>query len=203
MIAFSALVSSVLACPGSGSPLLHAGAKLTATFTNSCADVAEEIKMRASSMADGTDWTDPHNKGQYSLLKSTGDSYVLIQRTTANNVFTDKSDFTLTATSSGGCKVEGCSESQGISAADNGTNFCDMWSLFCNSQDCEGGNCCKTLKNELDYTVDTQSCTPLPFSCPTNQASYRSTCIKNASDGGEAELELLQNEAILTRMFKN
>merc|ERR550539_2277564 len=128
-------------------------------------------------MANGVDWTDPHNKGKYSLLKSS-DSYILIQRTTANNVFTDKSDFTLTATSSGGCKVEGCSESQGISAADNGTNFCNMWSLFCNSQDCEGGNCCKTLKNE---------------------AAYESTCIKNASLDEEKERELLQNEAILSR----
>merc|ERR1719461_263554 len=135
-------------------------------------------------MANGVDWTDPHNKGQYKLLESTGSSYVKIQRTTANNVFTDKSDFTLTSTSDGGCKVEGCSESQGISAAGN------------------GGNCCKSLKTDLQYTVDTQSCTPLPFSCPTNQASYRSTCIKNASDE-EEELERLQNDAILTRMFKN
>jgi hypothetical protein len=201
MIAFSALVASVLACPGSNSPLLHAGAKMTATFQNSCEEVAEEIKMRAGSMANGVDWTDPHNKGKYSLLKSS-DNYILIQRTTANNVFTDRSDFTLSATSSGGCKVQGCSESQGISAADNGTNFCNMWSLFCNSQDCEGGNCCKVLKNDLQYTVDTQSCTPLPFSCPTNQAAYQSTCIKNASDE-EAELEELQNQAILLHnMFK-
>merc|ERR1719190_282299 len=153
-------------------------------------------------MANGVDWTDPHNKGQYKLLESTGSSYVKIQRTTANNVFTDKSDFTLTSTSDGGCKVEGCSESQGISAADNGTNFRNRWSLFCNSQDCEGGNCCKSLKNDLQYTVDKQSCTPLPFSCPTNQASYEKTCIKNASDE-EAQLEELQNQAILLHnMFK-
>merc|ERR1719461_1732779 len=119
-------------------------------------------------MANGVDWTDPHNKGKYSLLESKGDSYILIQRTAANN----------------------------------GTNFCNMWSLFCNSQDCEGGNCCKVLKNDLQYTVDTQSCTPLPFSCPTNQAAYQKTCIKNASDE-EAQLEELQNQAILLHnMFK-
>merc|ERR1719493_104970 len=146
-------------------------------------------------MSNGMDWTDPHNKGKYTLLEAkSDDSYVLIQRQTANGVFTDKADFTLTATADGGCHMEGCSESQGISAADNGTNFCNMFSLFCNSQDCVNGNCCKVLKNDLTYTVDAKSCTPLPFECPGDHQSQLKTCIKNASENDF-------NDDLLARMF--
>lgn len=169
------------------------------SFTNSCAEVAEEIKARASSIADGVAWVDPHNKGTYSLLKSTGSSFIETQRVTANKVFTDKQDFTLTPSSTGGCDVTGCSESQGVSAADNGTNFCDMFDLFCNASDCYDGNCCKVLKNNLTYTVESKNCTPFSFECPGDHESQLKTCIKNA---GDAELERLQRDAVLSRIFQ-
>jgi len=188
----SVFLGAALACPGSMSPI-HAGANIKVNFQNSCAEVAEEIKMRASASAG--EWTDPHNRGTYTLLEANGDSYIKVKRVTPNKVFTDKSDFTMTATANGGCEVAGCSESQGVSAADKGTNFCDMFSLFCNSQDCAGGNCCKVLKNDLTYTIEKQSCYPLFFSCPGKRENQLNTCLKNPST--EAELAELQKNAIM------
>merc|ERR1712066_1185213 len=133
----------------------------------------------------------------YKLLKGS-DNYVMIQRTTKNGQFTDRADFTLTANGNG-CSVQGCGESQGISAADNGTNFCNMYSLFCGSKDCAGGNCCKVLKNDLQFTVTNKSCTPFFFSCPGNAQSQANTCLKNPSTE-EVRAELEANAIHLARL---
>jgi len=45
-----------------------------------------------------------------------------------------------------GCMVYACSASQGPSATDGGTNFCDMHDLYCNSSDN-----CEWVKYDLDY----------------------------------------------------
>jgi len=193
---YTILVSSVVACPGSHSPI-HAGAKIDIEFSNSCAEVAEEIKMRAQAPA--TQWQDPHNHGTYTLEKAEGNTYIKVKRVTKNKVFTDRSDFTLTDNGSGGCSVKGCSESQGISAADSGTNFCDMYSLFCNKQDCSGGTCCKVLKNDLKYTISKKSCYPFFFNCPGNTQNQRDTCLKMPSTE-EQLAELHENAIMLTRM---
>lgn len=191
MLAVSAaLFGSAVACPGSYSPI-HASARINVEFQSSCAEVAEEIKMRAGA-ANGV-WTDPHNQGIYALETAT-DNYIKVKRTTKNGQFTDRSDFKLTANGAG-CSVEGCSESQGISAADQGTNFCDMYSLFCGSKNCAGGTCCKVLKNDLAFTVTKKQCGPLFFSCPGGEQSQANTCIKNPST--EEELAELQADAIL------
>jgi len=186
----AALFGSAIACPGSYSPI-HAGAKIQVEFQNSCEMVAEEIKMRAQATA--AQWQDPHNHGTYTLETANGASYIKVKRTTANKVFTDRSDFKLTPNGSG-CSVQGCSESQGISAADKGTNFCDMFSLFCNSKDCAGGNCCKVLKNDLTYSINQKSCTPFFFNCPANKQADLNTCLKMPST--EEQLIELQNNAI-------
>jgi len=164
-------------------------------FTNSCAEVAEEIKARAS--AAPTMWQDPHNHGTYSLEEATSD-YILTKRVTKNKVFTDKQDFKLTAKGTG-CSVEACSESQGLSAADGGTNFCDMFDLFCNKTDCANGNCCTVLKNNLSYTIESKECYPFFFNCPKNKAAELNTCLKMPSS--EEELAEYQANAIhLERM---
>merc|ERR1712113_8965 len=149
-----------------------------------------EIEARAS--APQTMWQDPHNDGTYELLKNEG-NYILTKRTTKNKVFEDKQDFKLTPKGTG-CSVVACSESQGISAADKGTNFCDMFDLFCNKSDCSDGNCCKVLKNNLDYTIEKKSCYPFFFNCPSDKAAELSTCLKMPST--EEELAEYRANAI-------
>jgi len=188
---FAVLFGSALACPGSHA-FIHAAASMDVDFTNSCEDVAAEIKARASAAA--SLWQDPHNHGIYSLLESTGDSYILTKRMTKNHVYTDKQDFKLTPNSSGGCSVVACSESQGLSAADKGTNFCDMFDLFCNSSDCSDGHCCKVLKYDLHYTISQKKCSPFWFNCPKDRAAELKTCLKMPST--EAELAEYEANAI-------
>merc|ERR1712080_13041 len=46
-----------------------------------------------------------------------------------------------------------CSESQGQSDNDQGTNMCNMFDLFCNSEESNDrtGISCKPIKNDLKY----------------------------------------------------
>jgi len=191
-----ALFSTAFACPGSYS-IIHAGATMNIEFTNSCAEVAEEIEARANAHADGAMWQDPHNHGTYTLLKSSA-TYIETKRVTKNRVFEDKQDFKLTPKGTG-CAVEACSESQGLSAADKGTNFCDMFDLFCNKEDCSDGNCCAVLKNNLQYTIESKNCYPFFFNCPEGRAAELATCLKMPST--EEELAEYRANAIhLQRM---
>lgn len=175
---FATLLGTTFACPGSPSPI-HAWSKMNVEFTNSCSEVAAEIEARSS--APMTMWQDPHNHGTYSLLKSET-NYVETKRVTGNKEFTDKQDFTLTPSGTG-CSVVACSESQGLSAADKGTNFCDMFDLFCNKEDCSGGNCCTVLKYDLDYKILNKECGPFFFNNPGSRAEELNTCLKMPSTG--------------------
>merc|ERR1711862_659705 len=111
--------------------------------TASCADVQAEIEARA-----GGNWVDPHNGGIYSVLDSSV-GVVNTQRTTnpatsvGGQVYTDKQTFVLTE-QDGGCKIEGCSESQGFSVGDFSTNYCDLRNLYCGSADG-----CSTLSHDF------------------------------------------------------
>lgn len=192
---FLGLADARAKCPGSFSPI-HAGARLTMTFTNTCAEVAEEIQARAAANRDT--WKDPHNDGTYTLEKQ-GD-YIQVKRVTKNRQFTDRAGFTLSDNGSG-CLMEGCSESQGISAADSGTNICNMYSLVCGPNDCAGGNCCKTLKHDLQGTMGKQQCFPLFLNCPGNAAKTANTCLKNPNVlEDDLRQELQENAIMLQRM---
>jgi hypothetical protein len=122
-------------CPGSGS-FIHASCEVTAVAAASCADVAAEMKARASAQGG---WVDPHNGGIYSVTSSS-DTELQTQRSTnpqtsvGGKVYTDKQIFTLTPQGSS-CQIEGCSESQGTSVGDFSTNYCDMRNLYCGSAD--------------------------------------------------------------------
>jgi len=129
-------------CPGTNSPFLHAHAKLVANVEAPCADVREEMEAR---LKGENGWKDPHNGGTYSLLEARTDS-LKVKRVTGNRIFVDKMVLTL-KDSSNGCQVMGCSESQGPSAADGSTNFCNMHDLYCSSADK-----CPVVKHELKYT---------------------------------------------------
>merc|ERR1712147_23345 len=108
----------------------------TAVAAASCADVAAEIKARASAQGG---WVDPHNGGIYKVT-SASDSELQTQRSTnpktsvGHQVYTDKQIFTLTPQGSS-CQIDACSESQGTSVGDFSTNYCDMRNLYCGSAD--------------------------------------------------------------------
>jgi hypothetical protein len=144
-------------CPGAAYAAfnIHTMAQMQVTFTNSCSEVAQEIEARAG-MANG--WEDPHNGGTYRLLSANSDN-IETSRTTRNRVFTDKQTFALQASGTG-CVAYMCSESQGTSANDGGTNLCDMYNLFCNSSETNSktGVSCKPVKTDLAYTINSEEC---------------------------------------------
>jgi len=145
-------------CPGAAHAAanIHTMAQMQVTFQNSCADVAAEVEARGQ-MEDG--WTDPHNGGDYKVLAATAD-LITLSRTTGNGEYTDKQTFALSPSGMSGCTANICSESQGTSANDGGTNLCDMFNLFCNSSEKnpQNGVACKPIKTDLKYTIDSEEC---------------------------------------------
>eukprot|EP00929_Paragymnodinium_shiwhaense_P066003 TRINITY_DN3306_c0_g1_i3.p1 TRINITY_DN3306_c0_g1~~TRINITY_DN3306_c0_g1_i3.p1 ORF type:complete len:421 (+),score=85.91 TRINITY_DN3306_c0_g1_i3:169-1263(+) len=162
-------------CPGSQA-WPHASCEITATAAASCATVAAEIKARASG-AGG--WTDPHNGGIYSVLSSSA-TEIATQRTTnpakavGGKVYTDKQIFTLTE-ENGTCKIQGCSESQGVSVKDFSTNYCDLRNLFCDEKDG-----CKAVTT--DFAVTESEVKPSLFA-----GEDKSVCIVKTTMGSEED----------------
>jgi hypothetical protein len=147
-------------CPGAAYAVfnIHTMAQMQVNFQNSCAEVAGEIEARAGADASDVNWQDPHNGGHYQLISSNAND-IETSRTTRNGVFTDKQTFALQANGSG-CTAYMCSESQGTSANDGGTNLCDMYNLFCNSSEknTKTGIACKPIKTNLQYTIASEEC---------------------------------------------
>jgi len=136
-------------CPGSAS-FTHAWIEVTSTADASCSQVHDEIVGRASSSS----WVDPHNGGIYSVLDDS-QNVIQTQRTTnpatsvGGQVYVDKQTFELIPVS-GGCKIKGCSESQGNSVGDFSTNYCDLRNLWCGSADG-----CQTAVNPFTVVENT------------------------------------------------
>jgi len=152
-------------CPGS-SAWIHAKCKMSVTFpTNSCADVAEEIKARVAGK-DG--WCDPHNKGVYTLDSSSATTLAL-HRKTGNGKYTDKQVLTLSG-SGQSCEVVACSESQVTSVKDFSTNYCNLHDLYCGS---DAG--CRVVTHDLKFKEDYTSCSQ-------NDASQ---CLKTCGPSAE------------------
>jgi len=143
-------------CPSSSS-FIHAGCDLSLDFTDSCADVSAEIEARVAGQYEM--WHDPHNNGTYTIASSSADFYSL-SRTTANGQYTDKMNFQLADSSSGGCTVSACSESQVTSVVDYGTNHCNLMMLVCNSA---AG--CSPVAHDLTYTESVNSCSDSTTEC--------------------------------------
>ena len=131
-----ALAASAAACPGSKA-YMHAGVEMQIDFQAGCSAVATEIMARVKGGTAARPWTDPHNGGHYSCIggcKVDG-SYLLLKRKTGGKgSYTDKIDFSFKPTDAG-CRVQACSESQGMSYADFSTNFCNIHNLFCSSRE--------------------------------------------------------------------
>lgn len=140
--------SSIAACPGSPARM-HAKCEMALTFSQPCNDVLTEINARVSGK---NGWTDPHNGGQYSITNQTS-TFLSGQRVTGDAKYTDLFEFSLTTTS-GGCSVEACSESQVNSLLDYSTNYCNLHSLYCSA-----ASGCPTVGADLTYSEDYTSCT--------------------------------------------
>merc|ERR1719433_1357842 len=141
-------------------------------------------------------WKDPHNRGRYTLLAAEG-NMIKIKRRTGNNRYTDVQTFSLMANGSG-CKVNACSESQGNSNNDAGTNMCDMGNLFCNSSTRNGNNgvACKPIKTDLQYTVPYLECGRYRGDGRYRQhncQNYENTCLRQPS----MEVEETEEEVVL------
>jgi len=163
-------------CPGSGAWFGHAYSYFTVKFETSCDNVEAEILARGSMQ---NSWHDPHNGGTYSVLDNNGGT-IELKRVTGNKQYTDKQTFAFQSDGDT-CQAVACSESQGSSLVDYGTNFCDLYNLFCNSTDCNGGICCKPITANgdfMNYQITTGPTCNTGNSCPTN---YESTCLKTSS----------------------
>jgi len=158
-IIFASSVGMIMACPGS--PVkMHASCDMGVTFTNSCQDVIQEMSTRVTS----DQWIDPHNGGTYTITNQT-DTYLAGQRVTGDSKYTDKFDFTFTATDSG-CQVEACSESQVNSMKDFSTNYCNLHDLYCSEKDG-----CTTVGKTLSYSEKYSSCSEHDSSVCVSSAS--------------------------------
>jgi len=137
-------------CPGS-SAWVHAKCEVSVEAHAECGDVMAEMDGRVAGIAKGT-WHDPHNRGIYSILGREAHELSL-QRRTGNGKYTDKLTFTFDKTSSGKCKIQGCSESQVTSVADFSTNYCNLRMMYCGSADG-----CKPVAK--DFTIVESSVNP-------------------------------------------
>merc|ERR1711941_70374 len=188
-------------CPGAPDAFanIHTMAQMSVTFKNNCADVAAEIKARANGdvAMNGEAWVDPHNRGTYWVVSST-DSMITTERRTGNRLFVDKQTFALTTTAEGGCNAQMCSESQGTSANSGGTDLCDMWDLYCNSDavNPDNGVHCEPVKFNLKYTINSEECGRYVFE--NEYAAHQcqnaeTTCLKNPSFMNEEHVKAVAN----------
>mmetsp|Transcript_10166 Transcript_10166/g.15323 ORF Transcript_10166/g.15323 Transcript_10166/m.15323 type:complete len:198 (-) Transcript_10166:99-692(-) len=145
--------AGAVTCPGSPS-WQHAKCSMMVSFpSHTCAQVREEITLRLTE----TSFIDPHNNGTYKLTSTTddgsdgGNEVVTGERLTGDGKYTDKFVFTFTeslSSSSSGCQVTACSESQVFSILDFSTNYCNLRNLYCNgSKD----GCVTQQYDFLDY----------------------------------------------------
>jgi len=196
MVSFS-LAASLLflnaeACPGSGAWFGHAKCQFTVKFVQPCSDVEAEIAARGEHQ---NGWFDPHNGGTYSILNQQTSS-IELQRVTGGGSYTDKMTFDFQADGSG-CQVNACSESQVTSLYDSGTNFCNLWDLFCNSDNCNAstGICCKPILHDLqDYTVTTGPSCNTSSNCPSGPSDFPNKCLVKAASSSTL-LEALEKLA--------
>jgi len=178
-------------CPGSGATE-HTMAEMSINFRNPCSEVMAEISARADATTNGESWVDPHNRGHYKVLfHADREDYIKIQRWTKNYTYRDVQTFELKAAGSG-CSVKACSESQGNSNNDQGTNYCNLGNLFCNTATASShtGVKCKSLKYNLQYSMSYLECGRYDANgqyLEHNCQPFTRTCMENPSLEAEEE----------------
>ena len=90
--------------------------------------------------------------GHYHLVSSKNGTETQGTRSTGDGKYTDKFTFSFSA-SEDGCVVEGCSESQVTSVVDYSTNFCNLYNLYCNTDDK-----CPIVYTDLTHSEKYTSC---------------------------------------------
>lgn len=146
LIALVATTAAANKCPGSDA-WVHASMEVSVTADASCAAVEAEMTARVAGQSTGA-WFDPHNKGTYTIVK-TSSSELDLTRTTGNGKYTDKMIFTFSDDGSGKCTLSGCSESQVTSVSDFSTNYCNLRMLYCGKN--EG---CHPVKTDFAIQED-------------------------------------------------
>mmetsp|Transcript_164378 Transcript_164378/g.315736 ORF Transcript_164378/g.315736 Transcript_164378/m.315736 type:complete len:258 (-) Transcript_164378:31-804(-) len=116
-------------CPGSSAGM-RAWHKISVQANVDCDKAKAEVKGRANGEGG---WQDPAI-GMSTKLLAEGDQ-IKVER--KSGAFTDHVLFSFNGTSSS-CKITGCSESQGQSMADFGSNFCNSYNFMCGMEE----GCC-------------------------------------------------------------
>ncbi|GMH61746.1 hypothetical protein TL16_g03325 [Triparma laevis f. inornata] len=164
--------ATVQACPGSPA-WMHAKCEMEASFTDSCETVQTEMIARANGE---NSWSDPHNGGTYTFTSTTSTD-IAGQRVTGDAKYTDKFDFHFEADGTG-CKVSACSESQVNSLLDYSTNYCNLHSLYCSSDDG-----CPTAGTDLTYKESFNSCKQHDDVCVASSTSSVVETVEKALRG--------------------
>mmetsp|Transcript_13127 Transcript_13127/g.21288 ORF Transcript_13127/g.21288 Transcript_13127/m.21288 type:complete len:232 (+) Transcript_13127:39-734(+) len=150
-------------CPGSAA-YVHASCKVKVNLEASCSDVLEELQARVTGQNTHA-WSDPHNNGTYTMVKNES-STVYLTRVTGDHKYTDKLVFNLVNDSETSCIVFGCSESQVFSVADFGTNFCNLYNLYCNTKDCKPVK--HSIKSSTPKITKSYGASASPSACVKN-----------------------------------
>lgn len=143
--------SEVWECPSVPTGIsMYAWVKLKVTAHTSCDNVKTEMLARVSGQ--WAHWYDPAGNGTYALLAHASDS-ASFSRRSANGQYTDKQVFTFTPILGGdACELRGCSRSQVSSYSDFGTNYCNLWNLFCGKSE----SCCPVQHDFMGTSVETE-----------------------------------------------
>merc|ERR1719336_2711187 len=164
-------------CPGSMAPPgAHAWAHVVTEFDEDCATVKQEIEARAR-MDDG--WKDPHNGGKYKLNGATNGNDIMVDHYTGNAPhFHDKAELVLVDSKDGGCTLYGCSDSQGISAADGSTNYCNIHNLYAN----EAKDKVEAVNTNLNYKEKMKTSQLGPMDTQTKACNTMKKAVKTSDD---------------------
>lgn len=134
-------------CPESPA-LSYASCLMTVTFDQKCKKVKQEMKARVSSKT----WADP-NAGKYTATSDTSTKLEASRKYNSGGMHQDLMAYSFDDIPGGGCKVRACSISQVNSFIDSSTNFCNLYNLYCNSDDG-----CPVVKHELTHKVSYDNC---------------------------------------------
>lgn len=139
LVLYIALLNSIpvfgvgMNCPKSQS-WQHAGCETMISFQSSCSAVRDEITARVGGQYES--WYDPHNNGTYTFVSKNDPALFQLSRLTGDKKYTDLINFSFEDAGSG-CNVSACSESQSFSVGDYGTNYCNIFDLYCSDAKCK------------------------------------------------------------------
>jgi len=134
----------------------------------------DEMKARIKGTTTG-EWIDPHNGGIYKEVTHPDqhtETEIYVDHLTGDRRYVDSVKFTfLQTTGRSKCDIAGCSMSQVESANDKGTNFCNIYNLYCSKDE----GC-----TNIGIAVDVGKQTVIPRNSGSTQSKQR--CSTSSSD---------------------